>query len=97
MTAGGSSPDDAGQNSSKPFDTLPPDMLWMVNQPTKARAMQGQSVVQLTPHQQRLVALMFDRVELVAELLDLLFTGAIGLLDIARVFPLPFGARDLVP
>ena len=46
--------------------------------------------------EQRRVALMLDRVELDAELLDLLRARAVGFLDRRRVLALPLGARDLV-
>ena len=55
MTAAGETAGNAIPHPLKPFDISPRRMLGMRHQPAKARAMTSDSVVQLTPHKQRLI------------------------------------------
>ena len=55
MTAAGETAGNANPHPLNPFDTSPRRMVGMRHQPAKARAMTSESVVQLTPHKQRLL------------------------------------------
>ena len=60
------------------------------------RAVRHARVRQIGQHQQRLIALVLDGIDLNAELPDLLRAGTVGVLDRRRVEALPLGFRDLV-
>ncbi len=62
----------------------------------RARPHRHARVREVGQREQRLVPLVLDRVELHAELLDLLGARAVRLLDVRGVVPLPLGARHLV-
>ena len=54
-TAETASSTDSGTHSLKPFDISTRSMVGIGNQPAKARPMTSDSVLQLTPHKQRLL------------------------------------------
>ena len=62
----------------------------------RALADRHRGVREVRQREQGGFALMLDRVELDAELLDLLCAAAVRFLNRRRVVPLPLGARDLV-